>query len=99
MKAGRSQSKTISIKDAIRRSVEKIKKRYPTLNKRMVEIYVSQLIPTVAVNCTEFDIMKLNSYLDEYVDTNMYSIEDNIEEYVQNISSKLSECPCSRRFN
>lgn len=91
----KKKSKESSIKDIIKKSVEKIRQRFPLLEKNIIEMYVSYLVPSVCITENEFDLDEINTKLSNYIDNNINSMEYSIYEYAINIENQLRECPCT----
>lgn len=97
-KVSKKQSKVVSIKDAIRKSAEKIKKRFPVMDKRLIEMYACQLIPQMVVSSDDDDKIDTGetvSKLNKYIDDNLNTMDLRIRDYVNEVQSNLAECPCS----
>lgn len=93
-----SKKKQVSLKDAIRKSVEILQKRFPLINKKLIEMYISSLIP-LTIPSSKFNAYEIQEKLNDDINKNIDSFDKRIEKYAYYLESSLSSCPCNRRIS
>lgn len=93
-KKSKKNSRQTSLKDIIKKSVESIRKRFPNLEKNIIEMYVSYLVPKVCITSQNFDLDDIEYKLNMYINQKMSTLENSINKYAFDLDKNLSECPC-----
>ena len=89
---------TKKFKDIIKQAVTNIKRLYPHLDKSLIEMYINQLIPSLKLkNATQYTQSYICKELDNYINKNIDTLNNDIYKYSCKIENALSLCPCNRR--